>query len=191
MSALYPGSSPYFCMGPAWVNNSHTCIQRRLEASNLQYTWGCYACDDVIILTDIETHSERWTQFTQAAFVCQVRSISTAIALPYAQSIWVFPWESTWKIQHIIKCYRGWFRSHLAVSTESVSSQTNESCLCKLSWPFTMGLYGSQYHYIICVALITISHISLIASFQPPDTYLTSYIYEVRYMYSSCSVHAV
>ena len=50
--------------------------------------------DDVIILTAIEAHSERSTRFTQAGFVClgqyslseycQVRSRSTAIALPYA-----------------------------------------------------------------------------------------------------------
>ena len=31
-----------------------------------------------------------------------------------------------------------------------------------------MGLYGSQYDYVIRVALITISRVSLITSFQPP-----------------------
>ena len=31
-----------------------------------------------------------------------------------------------------------------------------------------MGLYGSQYDYVIHVALITNSHVSLITSFQPP-----------------------
>ena len=31
-----------------------------------------------------------------------------------------------------------------------------------------MGLYGSQYDYVICVALITLSQVSLITSFQPP-----------------------
>ena len=53
--------------------------------------------DDVIVLTAIEAHSERSTRFIQAAFVSlgrnplsgyrQVRSRSTAIALPYARSI--------------------------------------------------------------------------------------------------------
>ena len=36
------------------------------------------------------------------------------------------------------KSYSGRSRAHLAVSTAWVSSQTNESCLCKSSWPFTM-----------------------------------------------------
>ena len=31
-----------------------------------------------------------------------------------------------------------------------------------------MGLYGSLYDYIIHVALIATSHVSLITSFQPP-----------------------
>ena len=53
--------------------------------------------DDVIIPTAIAAHSERSTRFTQTAFVylgrnslrgyCQVRSRSTAIALPYARSM--------------------------------------------------------------------------------------------------------
>ena len=53
--------------------------------------------DDIIILTALEAHSERSTQFTQVAFFClgrnslsgycQVRSRLTAIALPYARSI--------------------------------------------------------------------------------------------------------
>ena len=61
-----------------------------------------YSCmNDVIIQA---AHSERWNRFTQTAFIClgrnslsrycQVSSRSTAIALPYTQSIWVFLWES-------------------------------------------------------------------------------------------------
>ena len=140
--------------------------------------------DDVIILTAIEAHSERSTRFTQAAFVClgrnslsgycQVRSRSTAIALPYARSIWVFPWESPRKILRVIKCHSGRSRAHLAVSTERVSSQTNESCLCKSSWPFTMGLYGSQYDYVIRVSLIT--------SFQPTCVWPCSDVVQIGKM---------
>ena len=37
----------------------------------------------------------------------------------------------------------------IPVSTEQGLSQTNESCLCKLSSPFTMGFYQSQYDYVI------------------------------------------
>ena len=42
-----------------------------------------------------------------------------------------------------------------------------------------MGLYGSQYDYIIHVALTTILHVSLIASYQPllVATELPGYIY--------------
>ena len=102
---------------------------------------------------------ERWSRFTQTAFVClgrnslnrccQVSSRSTAIALPYTQSIWVFPLESPRKTLHVIKCHGGWSRAHLTVSTERVLFQTNKSCLCKSISPFTMGHYGSQYDYVI------------------------------------------
>ena len=67
-------------------------------------------------------------------------------------------------------------RAHLAVSTEWVLSQTNESCLCKSSSPFTMGLHGSQYDYVIHVALITILRISLSTSFQPPLCLAQEYV---------------
>ena len=69
-------------------------------------------------------------------------------------------WEYPRKILCIIKYHGGRSRVHLAVPTEWVSSQTNESHLCKLSSSFTMGLYGSLYDYII--------HVALIASFQHP-----------------------
>ena len=59
-------------------------------------------------------------------------------------------------------------RAHLAVSTERVLFQTNTGCLCKSISPFTMGLYGSPYDYVIHVALIATSHVSLIISFRPP-----------------------
>ena len=36
------------------------------------------------------------------------------------------------------------------------------------SWPFSMGLYGSQYDYMIHIALYATTHISLITSFQLP-----------------------
>jgi len=45
----------------------------------------------------------------------------------------------------IKKSYSSQSKAHLAVSTEWVSFQTNESCSCKSSSPFTMGLYGSLY----------------------------------------------
>ena len=66
------------------------------------------------------------------------------------------------------KCHSCRSRAHLSVSTEQVSSQTNESCLCKSISPFTMGLYGSPYDYVIHVAIIATSCIPLITSFQPP-----------------------
>ena len=62
------------------------------------------------------------------------------------------------------KNYSGWSRAHLAIFTECVSSQTNKRCLCKSSWPFTLGLYGSQYDYVIHVALIGTAHMSLISA---------------------------
>ena len=37
--------------------------------------------------------------------------------------------------------------------------------MCKLISPFTMGLYGSPYDYVIHVAT---SRVPLITSFQPP-----------------------
>ena len=98
-------------------------------------------------------------------------SRSTAIGLPDTQSICMFPWESLWKILH---AYSGRSRAHLTVSTEWVSSQTNKSCLCKSSSPFTMGLYGSPYDYVIHVAIIATLRIALITSFQPPLTLLGS-----------------
>ena len=62
-------------------------------------------------------------------------SRSTAIALPYTRSIWVFPWESPWKTLRVIKCHSGRSRAHLTVSTERVLFQTNEVSIS----PFTMG----------------------------------------------------
>ena len=56
-------------------------------------------------------------------------------------------------------------RAHLAVSTEWVLSQTNRSCLCESSSPFTVG---SLYDYVIHISLFATSHVSLITSFQPP-----------------------
>ena len=134
--------------------------------------------NDVIILTAIETCSERWNRFTQTAFVClgrnslswycQVSSRLTAIALPYTRSIWVFPWESQWKIVNIIKCHGRQSRAHLAVSTERVSFRTKNGCLWKPILHFTMGLYSSLHDYIIHITLIATSRISLITSFQHP-----------------------
>ena len=43
------------------------------------------------------------------------------------------------------KCYSSRSGSHLAVSTEWVLPQTNETCLCKSSSPFTMGFYSCLY----------------------------------------------
>ena len=57
----------------------------------------------------------------------------------------------------IRKSYSGRSRAHLATSTEWVSSPTNKSCLCKSISPFTMGLYGSPYDYVIHVGLIATS----------------------------------
>ena len=54
------------------------------------------------------------------------------------------------------------------VSTERVLLQANKGCLCKSISPFTMGHYGSQYDYVIHIALIATSCTSLITSFQPP-----------------------
>ena len=50
--------------------------------------------------------------------------------------------------------------NQLVASTEWVSSQTNESCSCKSTSPFTMG-FSSLYDYVIHVGLI-------VASFQGP-----------------------
>ena len=89
-----------------------------------------------------------------------ISSTSTAIVVLYTQKIWGFPCKFSWKILCIIKCHSDRSRAHLAVSAEWVLFQTNESCLRKLSSPFTMGLYGSLYNCVI--------HVSLITSFQPP-----------------------
>ena len=62
--------------------------------------------------------------------------------------------EITAEILRIVKCHNSWSRAHLAVSTEWVLSQTNENCLCESSSPFTMGLYGSPYDYLILIVLI-------------------------------------
>ena len=69
---------------------------------------------------------------------------STAIPLPYIQSIWEFPWESLQKIWRSIKCHSGKsIELTWQISTEWVSSQTSKSCLCKLSSPSlcTYSLY--------------------------------------------------
>ena len=55
--------------------------------------------------------------------------------------------------------HSGWSKAHLAISTEQVP---NKGCLCKSISIFTMGLYSSPYDYIIHVALIATSHVSLI-----------------------------
>ena len=54
------------------------------------------------------------TKLTQWTLPGGSRSTATA---PYTQSIWVFLWESTWKILHITKSRSSQCRSHLAVST--------------------------------------------------------------------------
>ena len=54
----------------------------------------------------------------------------------------------------IRKSYSGQSRAHLAASTEWVSYQVNESCLCKSISPFTMKLYSSTYDYVIHMPLI-------------------------------------
>ena len=59
-------------------------------------------------------------------------------------------------------------RAHLAAPTEWVLSQTNESCLCKLISPFTLGLYGSPHDYVIHAGIIATTRVALITSFQPP-----------------------
>ena len=61
---------------------------------------------------------------------------------------------------YIRKSYSERSRAHLAVSTEWVSSKTNESCLCKLSWPFTMGLYDSLYDCHSCGTNCYLAHIT-------------------------------
>ena len=80
----------------------------------------------------------------------------------------MFPWESQWKILRVIKCHSGQSRAHLTVPTERVLFQANESCLCKSIWPFTTGIYGSPYDYVIPVALVATSRVTNITSFQPP-----------------------
>ena len=75
------------------------------------------------------------------------------------------------KILRVIKCHISQSRAHLTVSTEQVLFQTSKSCLRKLISPFTIGLYGSLYNYVVHIALIAYlarSHASLITSFQPP-----------------------
>ena len=42
--------------------------------------------------------NQQWLQQTQTPRI---------IALPYTQSIWVFPWESPAETSHVIKCHRG------------------------------------------------------------------------------------
>ena len=133
--------------------------------------------NDVIIRAAIEAHSKRWNRFTQTALVCleqnslsgyhQVSSRSTAMAFYDAQSfLRGFPRKHS-NASSVRKSYSSWSRAHLAVSTEWVLSETNKSCLCKSISPFTMGLYGSPYDYIIHVGLIATSQVSLITSFQP------------------------
>ena len=75
------------------------------------------------------------------------------------------------EILRVIKCHISQSRAHLIVSTEQVLFQTSKSCLRKLISPFTIGLNGSPYDYVIHIALIAYlarSHASLITSFQPP-----------------------
>ena len=92
--------------------------------------------------------------FTQTAFVWleqnslsgydQVSSRLTAMEFHDTQNfLWGFQRKHS-NVSHIRKSHSGWSRAHLAVSTEWVLSQTNESCLWKSSPPFTMGLYGNQ-----------------------------------------------
>ena len=126
----------------------------------------------------MEGHSERWNRFTQTALVrleqnslsgyCQVSSRSTAMAFYDAQNFpRGFPRKHS-NASRIRKSYSDQSRAHLAASTEWVSSQTNERCLCKSISPFTMCLYGSPHDYVIHVGLIATTHASLITSFQPP-----------------------
>ena len=120
----------------------------KLRRSNQSYV------NDVFIRAAIEAHSERWSWFTQTAFVCLgrnslsrccqlVSSRSILTAHPYTRSIGMFPWESSRKILRVIKCYSSRSRAHLTVFTERVLFQTNKSCLCKSISPFTIGHYGS------------------------------------------------
>ena len=57
----------------------------------------------------------------------------------------------------IRKSYSSQSRAHLTVSTEWVLSQTNENCLCESSWPFTLGLYGSQCDDIIAASCVLLA----------------------------------
>ena len=134
--------------------------------------------NDIIIQAPIEAHSKRWNRFTQTALVCleqnslsgyrEVSSRSTAMAFYDARGFLLgFPRKHS-NTSHIRKSYSGRCRAHLAASIERVSSQTNKNCLCKSISPFTMGLSGSPYDYVIDVALIVTLHVSLITSCQPP-----------------------
>ena len=53
-------------------------------------------------------------------------------------------------------------------SVHGVSFVPNKRNLFKSSWSFTLGRYGSQYDYVIYVALIFSSRASQITTFQPP-----------------------
>ena len=133
--------------------------------------------NDIIIPTAIEAHSERWTRFTQTAFVClrqnslseycQVSSRSTSIALPYTWSIWVFPWESLQKILRILKFHSCRSRTHLAVSTATSLVTNKQKLFVSIEFTFHCGPLRQSvglHHHIV---LITTSCVPLI-SFQPP-----------------------
>ena len=70
---------------------------------------------------------------------CQVSSRLPAIALPYPQSISVFPWESLQKILCIIKCHSGRSRAHLAVSTEQVFVPKQQGLFVQIDFTFYNG----------------------------------------------------
>ena len=131
----------------------------------------------------LRPNNERWILFTQTALVCleqnplsgycQVSSRLTTMAFYDTQT---FPRKFPRKhsnTSRIRKSYSGWSRAHLAVSIEWVLSQTNESCLCESSSPFTMGLNGSQYHYIIYV-YSTICYLPTSSEFSCPRSSNTS-----------------
>ena len=112
----------------------------------------------------------QWIVFLQQQyFVHLLRPPTIATMAVYeAQSLtWGFPRKHS-NVSHIRKSYSQQCRAHLVVSTERVSSQTNKSCLCNSSSPFTMSFYNGLYDTsVIYVALIAMC-MSLITSFQPP-----------------------
>ena len=76
------------------------------------------------------------------------------------------------------KSYSGWSRAHLAVSSEWVLSQTNESCLCELISRFHYGPLWSSiwlHHshstdcYLVCITSHKLPTPSAFHHFPPVD----------------------